>query len=437
MVPDDSDASSSDDEASGHGGCSKSSGKQSRSAALTCPSPTELLQSTRVVVLCNTLAVGTFCLLAVALLIAAVSRQQAAAAAEAATQPTTPASEEAVERRQATEMYKASDPPVVPASTRFVCVYRERVGQPGLNVRNFPYAYCHHLTYCCLSVLSSQGDRAALSTLSQLGTAMGGTPFSVSAIFGGSSTEDPYLLALLLDADSVQRLVQRLALVSVNKDESGATSSLLFSRAYLHWKRPQVRYKAAITRLADVLRVQLKPHSLRLGLVVDGDSDMSAAFDFPSLLDMLGDRALLVAPQSWSALDPRQGGHQSAETLSRHAAVGRLSEKYGDSVCHALSVAGVAVNGPETAIDIPYGSMCNMNFTNTYLLGQSTIGVTALGEVVSFLEPPNARDFVATLCREANTDCVAFWDLECDDYAATCGGPPFPLIKAVVGTPVA
>ncbi|KAL1430934.1 hypothetical protein MTO96_014360 [Rhipicephalus appendiculatus] len=395
MASDDSNTSSSDDEASSHGSSSKFSNKPSRSAALTCPSPTELLQSTRLVVLCNTLAVGTFCLLAVALLIAAVNRQQAAAAAvEAATQPSTPPSEETVERRHATEKQMVPDPPVLPASTRFVCVYRERVGQAGLDVRSFPYAYCHHLAYCCLSVLPSQGDRAALETLSQLGTAMGGTPFSVSVIVGGSSVEDPYLLALLLDTDSVQRLVERLALASRHMDESGTeSSSSLFSRVYLHWKRPRARYKAAITRLADVLRIQLKPHSLRLGLVVDGDSDVAAAFDFPS-------------------------------------------KNYGDRVCHALRVAAVAVNGSEAAIDISYGSTCNMNITNVYSRGQATVGVTAFGDTVSLLEPPNAREFAASLCKEAKTDCVAFWDPEYDDHAGTCGGPSFPLIKAVVGMPI-
>ncbi|KAH8039689.1 hypothetical protein HPB51_008282 [Rhipicephalus microplus] len=435
MTSDDSSMSSSDDEASSHGSSSKFSNKTSRSATATCPSPTELLQSPRLVVLCNTLAVGTFCLLAVALLIAAVNRQQAAVA-EVPTPPSTPPSEEVVERRQATEKHMVPDPPVVPASARFLCVYREGVGQAGLDVRSFPYAYCHYLAYCCLSVLPSLGDRAALDTLSQLGTAMGGTPFSVSVIVGGSPVEDPYLLALLLDADSVQRLVERLALVSRKRDESGTSSSSLFSRVYLHWKRPRPRYKAAITRLAGVLRAQLKPHSLRLGLVVDGDSDVAAAFDFPSLLDMLGDRALLVAPQSRSAPDPTRGGYHSTEIISRHADLGRLSKNYGDHVCHGLRTAAVTVNGSEAAIDISYGSTCSMNITNVYSRGQATVGVTAFGDTVSFLEPPNASKFAASLCKEAKTDCVAFWDPESDDYAGTCGGPSFPLIKAVVGMPV-
>ncbi|XP_065297555.1 uncharacterized protein [Dermacentor albipictus] len=432
MASDDSNTSSSDDEASGSDACAK----PRESAVAACPSPTELLQSTRVAVLCNTVAVGTFCLLAVALLIVVVNRQQAAAAAATA-QPTTSPSEEAVERRRATEKYRASDAPVVPASVRFVCVYRDRVGQPGLNLRSFPYAYCHHLAYCCLSVLPSRGERAARETLAQLGAAMGGAPFSLSVIVGGSSTEDPYLLALLLDTESVQRLVERLALINRNGGEDGATSSSLFSRVYLHWKRPQERHKAAITRLAEALRRQLKPHSLRLGLVVDGDTDVAAAFDFPRLLDVLGDRGLLAAPQSWSVPIPERGGHHSAETLSRHAGLRRLSEKHSDRVCHALSVAAVASEGSEAAIDVSYGSVCNMNFTNVYSHGLATVGVTAFGDAVSFLKPARARQFAAALCKRAKTDCVAFWDPECDDYAGRCGGPSFPLIKAVVGTPVA
>ncbi|KAL3223645.1 hypothetical protein MRX96_027232 [Rhipicephalus microplus] len=300
------------------------------------------------------------------------------------------------------------DPPVVPASARFLCVYREGIGQAGLDVRSFPYAYCHYLAYCCMSVLPSQGDRAALDTLSQLGTAMGGTPFSVSVIVGGSPVEDPYLLALLLDADSVQRLVEP---VGTRQSKTG--------------RERDVVVDAFLSRVSSLEEAA--------AAVQGGRSRDSQAYFGPSL-----SLTRCVSVWWWTATAtwPRRFDFPRTPVMFCRINLGRLSKNYGDHVCHGLRTAAVTVNGSEAAIDISYGSTCSMNITNVYSRGQATVGVTAFGDTVSFLEPPNASKFAASLCKEAQTDCIAFWDPESDDYAGTCGGPSFPLIKAVVGMPV-
>ncbi|KAG0417859.1 hypothetical protein HPB47_005304 [Ixodes persulcatus] len=66
----------------------------------------------------------------------------------------------------------------------------------------------------------------------------------------------------------------------------------------------------------------------------------------------------------------------------------------------------------------------------------ATLARSASGDVISYLHPDRARSYVAAVHKRSRSACLGFWNPEFDDYAGSCGGPSYPVIRAVVGNPV-
>lgn len=312
----------------------------------------------------------------------------------------------------------------IPENSRFVCVYHEASRRPGYGPDTFPYAYCHVVAYCCLSADTSPEDTRALQSITRLANAR--RPLAIIVTVGAGPTDTD--LTALFSAWRAGQFTARLL------DVRRRTA---FCCAYLHWRRPSTLYRDRVTRLAVNLRTALGDHSVQLGFVVDAAT--VDAIDVRTLLTTLGRDSLLVAP---APLPASPADHDLAyhgyEALQWHSHLAELSGNASGNACHTVSLAGVALGRGDqgNATLVPYERICMGRFLRrpTIRDGWSSVGrLWGSGSLVSFLSPASARSFVGAVHEEAGSSCLGFWDPEYDDFAARCGGPHYPLVRAVVG----
>ncbi|XP_077513115.1 uncharacterized protein LOC144124359 [Amblyomma americanum] len=312
----------------------------------------------------------------------------------------------------------------IPENSRFVCVYHEASRRPGYGPDTFPYAYCHVVAYCCLPVDTSPEDTQALQSITRLANAH--RPMAIIVTVGAGPTDTD--LTALFSSWRAGQFTARLL------DVRRRTA---FCCVYLHWRRPSALYRDRVTRLAADLRAALGDHAVRLGFVVDGDT--ADALDVRALLTTLGRDSLLVAP---APLPASPAAHDLAyhgyEALRWHSHLAELSGNASGHACHTVSLAGVALGKgePASATLVPYERICTGRFLRapTVRDGWSSVGrLRGSGSLVSFLSPARARSFVGAVHEEAGSSCLGFWDPEYDDFGARCGGPHYPLVRAVVG----
>ncbi|CAN8011374.1 unnamed protein product, partial [Ixodes pacificus] len=243
---------------------------------------------------------------------------------------------------------------------------------------------------------------------------------------GSAEKDDTDLNMLLSDPWRSAQFAARLL---------GLHSSAPFSTAYLYWKQPSPSNKNHLTRLAVTLRKKLASHSVDLGLVIDGAADVTSSFNFRSLLKVLG-AGLLTAPPFYPPAKLSHPYH-GYEALQWHESFASLVGPAGNKVCHTISVAATALHSPAENTLIPFGTLCRRGYlTNDAVLSRdkwATLARSASGDVISYLHPDRARSYVAAVHKRSLSACLGFWNPEFDDYAGSCGGPPYPVIRAVVG----
>ncbi|KAH6938272.1 hypothetical protein HPB50_008319 [Hyalomma asiaticum] len=310
----------------------------------------------------------------------------------------------------------------IPENTRFVCVYHEENRRPGYSPDTFPYAYCHVVAYCCLSVNTAPEDTQALQSIARLARAH--KPIAIIVKVGAGQTDTD--LTALFGAWRASQFTARLL------DVRRRTA---FCCVYLHWRRPSTIYRERVTRLASDLRAALRDYGVRFGFVVD--SATVEALNVRTLLATLGPESLLVAPAPYPP--PSSGAtyhsYHNYEALRWHSRLAELAGNESSRACHTVSLAGLAMTAANVTL-LPYDRICTARFLRTPKTirdGWSSMGrLWGSGALVSFLSPGRARSFLAAVHEEAGTNCLGFWDPEHDDIAARCGGPEYPLIGAVV-----
>ncbi|XP_077553048.1 uncharacterized protein LOC144167742 [Haemaphysalis longicornis] len=302
------------------------------------------------------------------------------------------------------------------AVRRFVCVYHEEGRRPGYSPHTFPYAYCHVVAYCCLAVDTSPDDTRALASLARMAGAHRQLAIIVTAGYGQTDTD----LTALFDTWRAGLFTARL--LDIRRRRA-------FRRVYLHWRRPSALYRDRVTRLAADLTASLRGHTVRLGFVVDEAS--ADALDVRRLVAILGQDSLLAAPApfTWSQVNEPYHGYKALEWHSR---LSELSGNGSARICHTVSLAGVRA---ATSTPVSYEQLCTAKFLRPPIIrgGWSSVGrLWGSGALVSFLSPEKARSFVAAVHEEAGSKCLGFWNPEYDDFTGSCGGPHYPLIRAVV-----
>ncbi|KAL1435589.1 hypothetical protein MTO96_000244 [Rhipicephalus appendiculatus] len=310
----------------------------------------------------------------------------------------------------------------IPENARFVCVYHEDKRRPGYSPDTFPYAYCHVVAYCCLSVNTAPEDTQALQSMARLASAH--KPIAIIVKVGAGQTDTD--LTALFGAWRASQFAARLL------DLRRRTA---FCCVYLHWRRPSPIYRQRVTRLAADLRAALRDYGVRLGFVVD--TATVEALNVRALLATLGHDSLLVVPAPYpsSLSGAVYHSYHNYEALRWHSRLAELAGNESVRACHTVSLAGVAMTAANATL-VPYDRICTAHFLRTPRKrdGWSSVGrLRGSGTLVSFLSPGRARSFVAAVHEEAGSSCLGFWDPEHDDIAARCGGPAYPLIGAAVG----
>lgn len=304
----------------------------------------------------------------------------------------------------------------IPQNSRFVCVYHEENRRPGYSPDTFPYAYCHVVAYCCLPVDTSPDDTRALGSIARMAGAHRQLAIVVTAGYGQTDTDLTALFGTWRAGQFTARLL----------DIRRRTA---FRRVYLYWRRPSTLYRDRVTRLAADLAGSLRGYAVGLGFVVDEAS--VDALDVRRLVAILGQDSLLAAPApyTWSQANEPYHGYKA---LQWHSRLSELSGNGSARICHTVSLAGVRAASSTT---LPYERLCTARFLRPPMIRESWSSVGRLwgsGALVSFLSPEKARSFVAAVHEEAGSNCLGFWNPECDDFAGRCGGPHYPLIRAVV-----